>query len=148
MRKRPFAASLSFALGLVCTALVAGCGPRVIERETTDHGGDNLYTLSKIYSAAQQKLGRPPRSAEELKSFAKDYGDLDQLLVSPNDHQPYVIAWGTDMEHSPDPMLLVIYEKVGAGGFRYALTPTGTVKLTEERFAQANKASPQKPAGK
>src|SRR5262249_53227668 len=109
MRWPPIRVIPAFVLGVVGVAL-AGCGPRVVEKETTDHGGDNLFALSRIYSAAQRTLGRPPRNAEELRPFAKDVGDLDQLLVSPNDQQPYLIAWGTDLNSSPDPLTVVAYE--------------------------------------
>jgi hypothetical protein len=139
---------LWLALGVVGAAGLTGCGPRVVERETTEHGGDNLFALSKVYGAAQEKLKRPPRSAEELKPYAKEFGDLDTLLVSPNDHQPYVVAWGFDLANSPDPMMVVAYEKTGAGGVRYALTPTGVIKLTEEEFARAHFPPAQKASGK
>src|SRR4051812_1679691 len=99
----PIRSFMALAAGLT---VLAGCGPRVVEKETTDHGGDNLFALSRAYTAAQQKLGRPPRGAEDLKSVAAEFGNLDSLLVSPNDHQPYVIAWGVDLGNAPDPELV------------------------------------------
>src|SRR5207247_3067413 len=94
----------------------ARCGTRVIVRETSDHVGDNLVTLNRIYMAAQRNLGRPARNVEDLRAAAKEYGDLDHLLISPNDGQPYAIVWGVDLGNAPNPTMVVAHEKVGAGG--------------------------------
>lgn len=126
--------SVLFALGLLG---LVGCGPRVIERETSDHGGDHLVTLTRVYTAAQRGLGRPPRGVDDLKSAAKEFGDVDTLLKSPIDGQPYVIVWGVDLGNAPNPTMVVAYEKIGAGGVRYVMTPTGVRKLTDVEFARA-----------
>jgi hypothetical protein len=116
---------------------LVGCGPRVIERETSDHGGDQLVTLSRMYTAAQRSFGRPPRGLDDLKAVAKEYGDLDRLLKSPNDGQPYAIAWGVDLGNAPNATMVVAHEKLGTGGVRYVMTPTGIMKLTDQEFARA-----------
>src|SRR5947208_2862404 len=116
MRSRSARSSVLLALGLLS---LAGCGPRVIVRETSDHGGDHLVTLNRIYMAAQRNLGRPPRNVDDLRSAAKELGDLDHLLISPNDGQPYAIVWGVDLGNAPNPTMVVAHEKVGAGGVRY-----------------------------
>lgn len=126
--------SVISALGLVW---LVGCGPRVIVRETSDHGGDQLVTLSRVYTAAQRSLGRPPRGVDDLKAVAKEFGDLDQLLKSPNDGQPYAIVWGVDLANAPNPTMIVAHEKLGAGGVRYVMTPTGIMKVTDQEFARA-----------
>jgi hypothetical protein len=136
------------ALAIAGVAGLAGCGPRVVVKETSDHGGDNLFALSRAYTAAQQKLGRPPRGVEDLKAVAKDSGDLDRLLVSPNDGQPYVIAWGVDLNNAPNPTMVVAHEKVGAGGVRYVMTPTGVMKLTDQEFARAQFPPGHTPGGR
>jgi hypothetical protein len=126
--------SVLFALGLLG---VAGCGSRVIERVTSDHGGDQLVTLSRIYTAAHRSLGRPPRGVNDLKTVAKEFGDLDRLLKSPNDGQPYAIVWGVDLGNAPNPTMVVAHEKVGARGVRYVMTPTGVRTLTDAEFGRA-----------
>ena len=134
MRSRSARSSVLLALGLLS---LAGCGPRVIVRETSDHGGDYLVTLNRIYMAAQRNLGRPPRNVDDLRAAAKEFGDLDHLLISPNDGQPYAIVWGVDLGNAPNPTMVVAHEKVGASGVRYVMTPTGVRKLTDQEFAQA-----------
>jgi hypothetical protein len=133
MRNRSGRSSVLLALLLSLT----GCAPRVVVRETSDHGGDQLVTLTRVYTAAQRSLGRPPRGVDDLKAVAKEFGDLDTLLKSPNDGQPYAIAWGVDLGNAPNPTMVVAHEKIGAGGVRYVMTPTGVRKLTEEAFARA-----------
>ncbi len=124
-------------LALAFAAGVAGCGPRVVEKEGGDQGGENLLTLSRMYMRAQEKNNRPPRSADDLKPVAAEFGDLERALVSPNDHQPYVIVWNVDLRNAANPYLVVAYEKTGVNGFRYVLTATGVNKLSQEEFIKA-----------
>jgi len=35
------------------------------------------------YIEAHSKLGRPPKSEDDLKPFLKEFGSPDELLVSP-----------------------------------------------------------------
>jgi hypothetical protein len=132
MRSRSSVITALAMLGLV------GCGQRVIERETSDHGGDQLVTLSRMYTAAQRSLGRPPRGIDDLKTVAKEFGDLERLLTSPNDGQPYAIVWGVDLGNAPNPTMVVAHEKLGVGGVRYVMTPTGVMKLTDQEFDRAS----------
>src|SRR4051812_44611249 len=98
-------------LALVAAALAAGCGPSVVSKGgTVDTSDVNLAAIGRIYTRAQQQLGRPPRAAADLKPYAKGEVDLDQILTSPNDHQPYVIVWGANMLSTPDPYVVLVYE--------------------------------------
>jgi hypothetical protein len=101
-----------------------------------------------MYAAAQRSLGRPPRGIEDLKAVAKEYGDLDRLLKSPNDGQPYAIVWGVDLGNAPNPTMVVAHEKVGSGGIRYVMTPTGIMKLTDQEFAHAAFPPSYRPAAR
>jgi hypothetical protein len=96
-----------------------------------------LAAIGRYYAQAEQKLGRPPSSADELKPFLPPGGELSKLMVSPNDNLPYVVVWGTKITHSPDQYLVVAYEKNGANGYRHVFTPQGTLMLTAEDFAKA-----------
>ena len=66
---RPLVLALAFA------AAVTGCGPRIVEKEGGDRGGENLLALSRVYMRAQEKNNRPPRSVEDLKPVAAEFGD-------------------------------------------------------------------------
>ncbi|HEY1376205.1 MAG TPA: hypothetical protein VGF55_05395 [Gemmataceae bacterium] len=135
-------------LGLaVCAALTIGCGQQVGKSGEVNPSDVSLNTISRIYTRAQQQLGRPPRGADELRPYAKDEGDLDKLLVSPNDNQPYVVVWGANMLTPADYYMVVVYERTGANGFRHVLTPTGTLMLSDADFAKATFPLGHKPAG-
>jgi hypothetical protein len=115
-----------------------GCGSATIVKEGKVAATDvNLSTIGRLYSHAQQQLGRPPKNADELKPFAKDAGDLDKLLVSPNDGKLYVIVWGAKILGAANQEMVVAYERTGANGFRHVLTPSGTQMMSHEEFARA-----------
>jgi hypothetical protein len=135
-------------LAIIVIAM-AGCeGAAVVKERAVAPSDVQLSALGQLYLRAQQKLSHPPRSVEELKPFASDVGDLNALLVSPNDKEPFVVIWGADLINSADPRLVVIYEKRGKGGVRHALTPSGMVMLTDEAFARAHFPPGHTPAEK
>ncbi len=132
----------------VCAAATGGCGPTVVVKTGEVDASDiHLSALARIYGRTQQQLGRPPRTADELRPYAKGETDFDKLLVSPNDHQPYVVVWGTNLLTSPDSYLVVAYERTGSNGFRHVLTPTGTLLLSDADFARATFPTGHKPGG-
>jgi hypothetical protein len=94
--------------------------------------------LFAAYSDARQKLGRPPRSLEELKARLETYGASEQRLISPRDGAPYVIVWGVDMHdlRNLDPPAVIAYEREGADGQRVVLTIMGVVRMTEDEFTR------------
>jgi hypothetical protein len=83
-----------------------------------------ITNVGLAYRDASAALRRGPASAEELAPFLKKYGDPDQVLVSPNDGQPYHIVWGL-IPSRPDKRFqtqrLLAYEESGKDGKRYAL---------------------------
>ena len=93
------------------------------------------------------KLGRPPANADELKPFLPAGSDINQLLTSPNDGQPYVVVWGTKLSSTPDQYLIVAYERVGSNGYRVVLCPAGTRTLAEADFAKSTFPPGHKPGG-
>lgn len=128
----------SLAVGVLAMTVVGCGGPKVIEAVAPDRTGENLFQFSKAYVAAQKKLKHPPKSVDELKkAIADQFPELTQNLTSPNDGQPYVVAWGYDLLNPADESTVIAYEKEGKGGSRYALTPTGVVRLSAEQFAAA-----------
>lgn len=120
-----------------------GCGqPTVVEKTGGDTGGANLLALNNFYVKAAAQLKHPPRNLAELKSGSKSQGDLEAVLKSPVDGEPYVIIWGVD-HAAPKGVqgglsVVLAHERKGAGGMRWVLTTTGVNKLTEEQFRAAN----------
>jgi hypothetical protein len=127
----------TFAMSLALIAI--GCSSRpTIPADTVAPSDIALTKLGQLYRQAEEKLGRPPKNADDLKPFAAEFGDLDSLLTSPNDHQKFVVAWGTPLVSAPDQELVVIYEKTGTKGYRHVLTPSGTRVLSDDLFASAH----------
>lgn len=115
-----------------------GCNPDVIVKDGAVKSSDlQLQMLGQIYARTQQQLRRPPRSFEELKPFVLDGVDFNAIKVSPNDGEPFVVAWGADFLHATHPQMVVMYESIGVGGMRHVLTPSGVVLMNDVTFAQA-----------
>ena len=101
---------------------LAGCGSGV-NVVPLSHAEKDLSYIAIAYREAHSRLGRPPKDAEDLKPFLKDFGDPEKLLVSPNDNQPYVVVWGADPSRGgPTPYqgmwAILAYERKGTGGKR------------------------------
>jgi hypothetical protein len=117
----------------------AGCGnKRGHERNPTE---DRLYKIGKAYLQTCFRLGRAPESFDEIKPDIR--GDIpEDLLISPNDGEKFVILWGVDVtELSPtkeDQLTVTGYEKNGVDGTRYVLRfPISIAKMTDEELQKA-----------
>lgn len=133
-------------------ALTAGCGSREPHVVPLSKAENALSKVVMAYQRGENKLGRPPRDAEEIKSFLKDYGNPDELLVSPNDGQPYVVIWGARPDGGPTEYKglrpILAYEKSGAGGRRVVVDVTGhPMTIPNEDFPKLKFAGRHKPAG-
>lgn len=136
---------LGFAL------LLAGCssGTYVVPLSSAEK---NLGNIAMAYADFHEKYGRGPKDAEELKPFLSSFGKPEELLVSPNDGQPFVIVWNADptrgrplMPHNLWPILA--YEKQGKGGKRAVADLRGATKLLgADDFAQLTFAGKHKPS--
>jgi hypothetical protein len=83
-----------------------------------------MVTVGQAYRDASAALKRGPKGIDELKPYLKKYGDPEQLLVSPNDGQPYHIVWGVTPSRpsqNAQKQRFLLYEQSGKGGKRYAL---------------------------
>jgi hypothetical protein len=116
---------LVFALaGLTVGGCYGGSG-RASSKDT-----ENLTSIRKAYMAATNRLGRPPKNLEELKSSLNVEGNADELLVSPNDGLPYVIVFGADPRK-----YVIAYEQKGVDGVRMVVDQTQLPKRIEnDRF--------------
>jgi hypothetical protein len=80
---------------VVLVSVLAGCGtgPNVIPLTKSEK---SLTYIALAYGEAHSRLGHGPKNADELKPFLKEFGNPEELLVSPNDGQPYVVVWGAN----------------------------------------------------
>jgi hypothetical protein len=106
-------------LWLVGLTGCGGCGPQVNVIPLTK--AENALTkVAMAYTDATAKLDRPPKNADELKPFLKVFGDPEELLVSPNDGQPFVVVWGANPVGGPTEYKgmwpILAYEQHGAAG--------------------------------
>ena len=100
---------------------LAGCRPAV-DVVSLSKAEQELTYIAMAYSDAHTKLGHGPKDAEELKPFLKVFGDPEDLLISPNDKQPYVIVWNVNPTGGPTEYQgmfpILAYEKEGADSRR------------------------------
>lgn len=131
------------ALLLACLPGCSGCG-----------NGSNVYVVPLSasetrlrdlvlgYMDAHQRLGRGPKSAEELKPDLARFGNPDELLVSPNDGEPYVVVWGVDPSGGGPTDYqgmwpIIAYEKKGSGGKRAVVDTRGRpLTVPDEDFSK------------
>ena len=108
---------------------LAGCGHTPPAAPAKGSVQANLEAICNAYRKASNDLKRPPKSLDEFKTYLKQYGDPEQLLVSPRDGQPIVVVYGADIWEEPSPTnpQIIAYEKVGKDGKRFAVMPMGAV---------------------
>jgi hypothetical protein len=123
---------LPFSL-LMLLAVLGGCnsGPNVIPLSSSEQ---RLVFIVMAYRDAHEKLGRGPKNDEELKPYLREHGDPGDLLVSPDDGQPYVVVWGVDPAAGGPTEYrgmwrILAYERKGKGGKR-AVIDTRGIPLT------------------
>jgi hypothetical protein len=91
---------------------------------------ENLTSIRKAYMAATTRLGRPPKNLDELKPSLAAEGNVEELLISPNDGLPYVIIYGADPRKH-----VMAYEQKGADGVRMVVDQTLLPKrLSADQF--------------
>jgi len=144
-------------LGIAAVATAAtgcsGCGgqsgPHVVPLSPSEQ---NLSHIAMAYIDAHEKLGRPPKSAEDLKPHLKEFGNPDELLVSPDDGEPYVVIWGVDPSRGGPTdyqgmWQIIAYEKKGTGGKRAVTDIRGRpLTVPEEDFPRLKFVGRHKPA--
>ncbi len=120
-----------FLLGLTpLLAALAGCssGVHVVPLTPAEQ---ELANLVAACMDAEEKLSRPPKSAEELKPFLQRFGDPKDLLTltSPNDGEPYTVVWGAALVGGPTDyegmFPIIAYERKGKGGKRAVVDVRG-----------------------
>jgi hypothetical protein len=127
---------------LVAVTGPIGCSKEVRVETKLDPAHENLMRIGSAYVQFNTKNKRPPKSVEDIKPFLKEFGNIDDLLRSPRDGQPFVICWGVDLLVAPKwakSTPILAYEKRGAEGTRYILTTLRSVEqMSDEQFQQAS----------
>jgi hypothetical protein len=97
-----------------------------------------LQYIGVSYVRATLRLNRPPARLDELLPDLQELGKADQILVSPNDGQPFEIVWGVELRKlkargSAVPILA--YEKTGKNGKRHVLRGrTEVLEMTDSEL--------------
>jgi len=137
----------AFALSSVtCFIALTGCG-RSQAPDPHGHAGSVLGELTKVYAGHLRASGfRPLADEAELKTILAQAGDgvlkragvrsIDDMLVSPRDSQPFVIAYGKAARRLLDEGV-VAYEQTGVSGRRLVGFALGYVQeLDQQAFDQ------------
>jgi hypothetical protein len=85
---------------------------------------NHLRKIAQAFDLAQYK-GSAPKNAEEIKPLLKQLSkdeEPDAMLRSPNDGEPYEVAWGARLDRQTDLKAILAYEKKGVDGKRYVIT--------------------------
>jgi hypothetical protein len=149
-RARPHRRRVPLGLTALLVGLTGcGSGPKVVPLTDSEK---KLTFIALAYNEAHSKLGHAPKNAEEIKPFLKEFGDADELLVSPNDRQPYVVVWGADPSRGGPTdyrgmWQIIAYEQKGAGGKRAVTDIRGRpLTVPEEDFPKLTFVRGHKPA--
>jgi hypothetical protein len=131
--------------GLVAgVVLVGGCRPH--QEPVPMSEAQNLTDISALAVDFHSHHGFFPQNAEQLKTWAQQLnqqqltrlgiqGSVEELFVSPRDHQPY--EFFPIPRHVGYDSPLLAYEKTGVSGVRLVVGPSGTVEeMNEEKFQQ------------
>lgn len=142
LARRRLAQAVALLSGFV---VLIGCmsKPKSREDETTT----DMRHIARVFDSLQSFQNRPPKDMDEIRQWLSDLhkdkqnDEPDKVLTSSRDNQPYVIVLGARMGSEPMDAL-IIFEKTGADGTRYAMNAGRQVsQLTEEEFRQAKIAA-------
>src|SRR5262245_30444540 len=141
-------ALVSGMAGVFASSLLglAGCGGAA--KEQPNPTPDHLRKILQAFDLANYEKRRGPNDADELRSYLKQVNgvdDPDELLLSPNDNQPYEIVWGVNLLNEENPGAVVAYEQKGVSGKRYVITAARVVKeMSDAEFSGAAFATGKK----
>jgi hypothetical protein len=124
-------------------AVAVGCGGSSDPVVTPiPEAEQDLCSLAQAYIYTYEKNNKAPESFDELRPMLSEFGNPDDMRISPNDGQPYVVLWGCDpTKGGGGPVKgmwsIVAHEQVGADGKRAVADMRGiATTVTEEEFAR------------
>jgi hypothetical protein len=127
-----------------CIVFLGGCGDSAALKEAREK--DNIRTLARMYGQFMSShRGNGPKNEQEFKQYLQgrreelareEITDVDALLVSNRDGEPYVVVYGLVPTRSMTPSgRVVAYEKSGIDGKRMVAYETmAAEELDEARF--------------
>jgi hypothetical protein len=123
--------SCILAVGLVATALAStGCGGKSGTGSIAEIGRDELLDIWDMYQTFNQQSGKPPASANDLKTLARGSPLGGRQLSDPN----YIVKYGTPVGGAN---VLAYHKDVPTQG-GLVLMSDGTVKtMTADEFKAA-----------
>ena len=115
----------------------------------------DLCLIAQAYCGLFEETGKAAESFDDLRPFLTARGrNPDDMRVSPNDGQPYMVMWGADPTRggggNPKGLTRVVaHEQTGTGGVRAVADTRGlAATVTGEEFAQLKFIEKRKSKGK
>src|SRR3954467_3023936 len=104
-------------------AAAAGCGRTDPVVTPLPKAEQDLCSIAQAYREAFERTNKAPQSFDELRPYLTSFGNPDDMRVSPNDGQPYVVLWGADPTRGgAGPVkgmwTILAHEQAGTGGKR------------------------------
>ena len=146
-----FSATAALLVSLTgCSGCGHGSGPVVTPLPKAEQ---DLCSIAQAYREAFERTNKAPESFEELRPFLVSFGNPDDMRVSPNDGQPYVVMWGADPTRGGGGPVkgmwsIVAHEQTGKDGRRAVADMRGlAATVTDEEFARLRFISAKKKSG-
>jgi hypothetical protein len=100
-----------------------------------------LLAIGNAYVNAAKRLGRPPKSFQEIMPDLPPDA-TEEYLRSPGDGERFVILWGVDFNKvlpgRADPFTIGAYEQKGVDGRRYVLRfPRSVAVMADDELRKA-----------
>jgi hypothetical protein len=144
--------AVALLLGLAATLGCGGVSPT--------GGGDDFQTrrllgqVATFYGDFLAERGAPPKDEAAFRAFLQERSqqlermklDVDSLLTSPRDGQPFVVVYGKRVAPAASPNTpWAAYEQTGVDGKRLAAQVRGQiVEMTSEEIASQLESSGKK----
>ena len=145
--------AVALATAAVLLAGPLGCWSKQAHVVSLSDSEKNLSHIAKAYIDAHERLGgRPPKGPDDLAPHLKEYGNPDEILVSPNDGERYVVVWGVDPGRGGPTdyrgmWQILAYEKKGSGGKRAVTDVRGRpMTVPDEDFPKLTFAGRHRPS--
>jgi len=123
-----------------CSGCGGASGPVVTPLPKAEQ---DLCSIAQAYREAFEQTGKAPESFDDLRKYLVSLGgNPDDMRISPNDGQPYVVMWGADPTRGGGGPVrgmwaIVAHEQTGAGGKRAVADMRGlATTVTDEEFAR------------
>ena len=136
-----FSATAALLVGLVgCSG--CGGGPSGVVVTPLPKAEQDLCSIAQAYKETFEQTGKAPQSFDDIRKYLASFGNPDDMRVSPNDSQPYVVMWGADPTRGGGGPVrgmwsIVAHEQTGANGKRSVADIRGlATTVTDEEFSR------------